>query len=189
MNSLLQKALYRLLSTAGIRSYFHTFVLKVRGLRTRTSPLHHSINVDWPHRVKIGERCEIERGVSFKIPAAWQKGLAVEIGDGTFIGAGAEFNIRGCLIVGRDCLIASSTKLVDHNHGMDLDRPMKCQEDTQSDIRLGDDVWIGAAAIILKGVEIGDGAVVAAGAIVNQPIGELEIWGGVPAKLIGKRVK
>ena len=52
---------------------------------------------------------------------------------------------------------------------------------------LRDHVWIGANAVILKGVEIGRGAVVAAGAVVTKNIPPNEIWGGVPAKKIGER--
>ncbi len=58
---------------------------------------------------------------------------------------------------------------------------------TKGDVVIGNDVWIGYGSIILSGVEIGDGAVVAAGAVVTKKIGPYEIWGGNPAKLIGKR--
>ncbi|PIT72396.1 DapH/DapD/GlmU-related protein [Limnohabitans sp. B9-3] len=53
--------------------------------------------------------------------------------------------------------------------------------------QIGDDVWIGAGVIILKGSTIGTGAVLAAGAVVKGFVPEYEIWGGVPAKFIKKR--
>lgn len=49
------------------------------------------------------------------------------------------------------------------------------------------DVWIGANAVILRGVTIGRGAIVAAGAVVTRSVPEFEIWGGVPAKKLGVR--
>ena len=52
---------------------------------------------------------------------------------------------------------------------------------------IGNDVWIGANVIILPGVNIGDGAVIAAGAVVTKNVGPYEIVGGNPAKLIKKR--
>lgn len=52
---------------------------------------------------------------------------------------------------------------------------------------IGNDVWIGAKALIKSGVKIGDGAVIAMGAVVTKDVGDYEIWGGVPAKLIKKR--
>ncbi|MEO7067511.1 MAG: DapH/DapD/GlmU-related protein [Rhodanobacter sp.] len=52
---------------------------------------------------------------------------------------------------------------------------------------IGDGVWIGAHAVILRGVQIGDCAVVAAGAVVTRNVPAREIWGGVPARRIGVR--
>lgn len=50
-----------------------------------------------------------------------------------------------------------------------------------------EDVWCGANVTILKGVTIGRGSVIAAGAVVTKNVGEYEIWGGVPAKKIKNR--
>ena len=50
-----------------------------------------------------------------------------------------------------------------------------------------DDVWIGTAAIIMSGVTIGKGSIVAAGSVVTKDIPPCEIWGGVPAKRIRDR--
>ena len=54
-------------------------------------------------------------------------------------------------------------------------------------IHVGHHCWIGTGAIVLQGVTIGDGAVVAAGAVVTKNIPPYEVWGGVPAKFIRKR--
>ena len=56
-------------------------------------------------------------------------------------------------------------------------------------IEIGHHCWIGTGAIVLQGVKIGDGAVVAAGAVVTKDIPANEVWGGVPAKYIKKRNK
>lgn len=52
---------------------------------------------------------------------------------------------------------------------------------------IGRDVWIGAGAIILAGIRIGDGSIVGAGSVVTRSVGECEIVGGVPARLIRYR--
>jgi len=65
--------------------------------------------------------------------------------------------------------------------------PMIFQDYEDGDIIIGDDVWIGAGSIILAGVDIGPGVVIAAGSIVNQDIPAGTIWGGVPAKLLKER--
>ncbi len=54
-------------------------------------------------------------------------------------------------------------------------------------VAIGHDVWIGHGATLLPGVRVGDGAVIAAGAVVSKPVGPYEIWGGVPARLIKRR--
>jgi len=58
---------------------------------------------------------------------------------------------------------------------------------TKGNVVIGNDVWIGLNVTILSGVEIGDGAVIAANSVVTKNIGSYEIWGGNPAKLIKKR--
>lgn len=60
-------------------------------------------------------------------------------------------------------------------------------EENDQDIVLEGDNWIGANATVLKGVTIGKGSVVAAGAIVTKDIPPYEVWGGIPAKFIKKR--
>lgn len=67
------------------------------------------------------------------------------------------------------------------------DIPIRDQGHLAGSIIVEDDVWIGANAVILKNVRIKKGAIVAAGAVVIKNIGEYEIVGGVPAKVIGKR--
>ena len=54
-------------------------------------------------------------------------------------------------------------------------------------IHIGQYCWIGTGAIVLQGVKIGEGSVVAAGAVVTKDIPPYEVWGGVPAKFIRKR--
>lgn len=54
-------------------------------------------------------------------------------------------------------------------------------------IIIEEDVWCGANVTLLKGVNIGKGSVIAAGAVVTANVGEYEIWGGIPAKMLRKR--
>lgn len=81
---------------------------------------------------------------------------------------------------------AVSIRDTDHNHN-DLNVAMINQGITTSPVIVGDDVWIGYGATILKGVEIGNGAIIAAGAVVTSNVAPYTIVGGVPAKIIKTR--
>ena len=146
-----------------------------------------SLRVNWPHQVQIGDACHLEHGIYFKFDGIWSPGPSIIVGNRVFIGANVEFNITQGLEIGDDCLIASGCKFVDHDHGMEPSIPMNRQSLTEAKISLGAGVWLGYGCIVLKGCHIGEGAVAAAGAIVNNDIPPFEIWGGVPARKIGER--
>ena len=145
------------------------------------------LTVTWPHQVVIGKNCILEKGIYFKYDGIWQPGPAIRIQDDVFIGTGCEFNIRESIDIGKGALIASGCRFVDHDHGTVLGQPMRMQEGPQQAIVIGEDVWIGANVVVLKGVSIGAGAIVAASAVVTKSVLPNEIWAGVPAKKIGQR--
>ncbi len=147
------------------------------------------ITVTWPHKVSLGERCSLEQHVYFNAAGGYSAGKTIEIGSGTFIGSGCEFNAIESIRIGRDCLIASGSRFIDHNHGTATGTAMKLQPETSSPIQLGDDVWIGVNSVVLKGVTIGDGAIIAAGSIVTKSVEPYTIVAGVPAKFIRARTQ
>ncbi len=110
------------------------------------------------------------------------------IGDRVFVGRGCEFNICKHLTIGDDSLIASDVKIIDHDHGKSLDSLISRQPAIESPIRIGRDVWIGVNSVILKGVSIGDGAIIGAGSVVTRSVPAGEIWCGVPARKTRDRV-
>jgi len=89
--------------------------------------------------------------------------------------------------IGNDCLLGPDVLIINTNHGIDYGELIRLQKNKTSDINIGNDVWIGAKSTILAGVTIGDGAVIAAGSIVNRNVEPYTIVGGVPAKVIKKR--
>jgi acetyltransferase-like isoleucine patch superfamily enzyme len=162
-------------------------ILKTQGMKIGRGTIP-AIRVNWPHQVQIGDTCHLEHGVYFKFDGIWSPGPSIVVGNRVFIGANVEFNISRGLNIGDDCLIASGCKFVDHDHGMELSIPMNRQSLAEAKINIGSGVWLGYDCIVLKGCQIGEEAVVAAGAVVNQDIPPYEIWGGVPARKIGKRM-
>ena len=72
--------------------------------------------------------------------------------------------------IGNDSLIGLGTKFIDHDHGIQLGQLMRQQSGPEAAIVIGADVWIGDNVVILKGVSMGDGAIVAVGAIVTKSV-------------------
>lgn len=155
------------------------------GVRTQLPKIH----VTWPHQVSLGNDCTLEHGCYFKFDGVYRPGPLLVFGDNVFIGVGCEFNIRARLEVGANCLIASRCYFVDHDHGFSTRTiPMGEQTDgIEAPIVLEQDVWLGANVVVLKGVRIGQGAIIAAGSVVNKSVGAFEIWAGVPARKLRDR--
>ena len=89
--------------------------------------------------------------------------------------------------IGHRCLIGPHCYITDSDHGLLPDTPIPDQPMTTDPVRIGDEVWIGAGAVVLKGVSIGKGAVVGAGAVVTRSVDPWAIVAGVPAKVIAWR--
>jgi acetyltransferase-like isoleucine patch superfamily enzyme len=145
------------------------------------------IFVTWPHQVSFGRNCVLEHHINFKFDGIWKKEPSIIISDDVFIGAGCEFNISGGIRIGKRTMIASGCKFIDHNHGTSMTESMNTQKPSIDAIEIGEEVWLGVNVVVLKGVKIGKGAVIAAGSVLLGDVGEYEIFGGVPAKLIKKR--
>jgi acetyltransferase-like isoleucine patch superfamily enzyme len=149
--------------------------------------LRQNIKVTWPHQVKLGNNCRLEHGIYFHYDGIYTKGPSICVGDNVFIGNNTEFNITDKVNIGNNCLIAAGCRFIDHDHGINKANLIRVQKAPKRNIILEEDVWLGCHVVVLMGVKIGRGAVVAAGAIVNKNIPSYEIWGGVPAKKIGER--
>jgi acetyltransferase-like isoleucine patch superfamily enzyme len=162
--------------------WFSCLGMKI-GKGTKLPKLH----VTWPHQISIGINCKLERSIYFKYDNPWLPGPSIIIGNTVFIGSGCEFNITEGITIGNDSLIASGCRFIDHDHGISIEKRMYHQVGPKGPIFIGNDVWLGCNVVVLKGIEIGNGAVVAAGAVVTKSIPAYEIWGGVPAKKIGAR--
>ncbi len=167
-------------------SYLYTIIHKLHGLATH-SVIPYSTKITWPHKVIVGKNCTIEHQVYFKHDGPYTQGKSIYISDNVFIGFGCEFNIKQSVVVKDNCLIGSGSKFIDHDHGTNSNQLICLQKCPSQEIILQEDVWLGANVIVLKGVTIGQGAIVAAGAIVNKSIPAYEIWGGIPAKKLGER--
>lgn len=84
-------------------------------------------------------------------------------------------------------MIGPFVYIVDSDHGIRRGELMNRQPNQCKTILIGNDVWLGAHSVILKGVQIEDGAVIAAGSVVRENVPSNAIVGGVPAKILGVR--
>lgn len=115
---------------------------------------------------------------------------AIKIGDNVTFNRNVCINAAGggVVTIGNNCMIAQNVvvRAADHNFS-DSKKLIKDQGHNPGVITIGDDVWIGANAVITRNVLIGDGAVIAAGAVVTKDVAPYSLVGGVPAKLIKMR--
>ena len=135
-------------------------------------------NISIENDVVIKEGCRI---------CVCNKHANIIIGRGTSIGFHNFIFASNEIIIGENCLIAPFVYLVDSNHTTNREKQINKQKNTTAPIKIGDDVWLSSNVTILKGVSIGDGAVIAANSVVNNNVPSYEIWGGSPAKKINVR--
>lgn len=110
------------------------------------------------------------------------------INEKTSINRNFFINARGGLSIGKNVLIGPYVIIYTTNHiYSDISIPINEQGQTEEAVIIEDDVWIGAKAIILPGVNIGKGSIVAAGAVVTKDVPPYSIVGGIPAKIIRNR--
>jgi maltose O-acetyltransferase len=127
--------------------------------------------------IKIGKGSTIHMWASFFEPRNIEIGEDSKIGDHVFLDGRAQ------LVIGSHVDIASGVMIYNSEH--DLESPEFAAREEK--VEIGDYVFIGPRAIILPGVTVGRGAVVAAGAVVTKSVPKFTIVGGVPAKPIGER--
>lgn len=127
--------------------------------------------------LRIGKHSYIHMGARFYFPKN------ISIGRGTIIGDHCFLDGRAKLSIGDHVDIASEVMIYNSEHDINSEGFDPIEEPVEID----DYVFIGPRTVILPGVKIGKGAVVAAGAVVTSDVKPFEIVGGVPAKVIGER--
>jgi acetyltransferase-like isoleucine patch superfamily enzyme len=157
---------------------------RVLGMKIGKSTAIGSINVSWPHAVSIGANCTINHGVAFKVDGPYSDRQRITLGKNVFIGENCEFNIQDRLIISDGCLIAAGCRFIDNNHGTAAGSHVRHQANEQAPIVIENDCWLGANVIVLKGVHLGRGVIVGAGAVITHDLPDYAVAAGVPARLI-----
>ena len=136
----------------------------------------------------LGNNVSLDANVVLLTTGVTQTTPRIQIRSGTYVNRFTIFDASDLIDVGEGCMIGPNCYITDHDHGMRAGAAVGLQPLVSAPVRIGNDVWIGAGAIVLKGVTIGDGAVVGAGAIVTNDVPTHAIVVGVPAKVIGTRL-
>ena len=132
--------------------------------------------------IRLGDNVVIRHGCVIRTC-----GGKITIGDNVTINYNCIMHGLGGITIKNNVLLSPCVHIYAQNHGIDRKASMRSQKQTGIGVMIGDDVWIGAGAVILDGVIIGNGVIIGANAVVTKNIPNYEIWGGNPARKIGVR--
>jgi acetyltransferase-like isoleucine patch superfamily enzyme len=112
----------------------------------------------------------------------------VEIGEKTVMGQECTISAYQHVRIGEQCVIADRAMFIDFDHGIvEVERPIRLQGIYKRDVEVGNNVWIGYGACILRGVSVGDNSVIGTNSVVTKDVPANAIVGGVPARIIRMR--
>ena len=188
-----------------IRTFVYRLILSIDG----NAAIENNVRLRFVNNIRLGNGCYLDENVYLHACPS-----GIDIGENTLVMHGAVlhvYNFRDLpnagIKIGKDCLISEytiirgqggvnigdrvytspNTQIMAVNHVFDNpDHPFIHQGITAQGIQIEDDVWLGANAVITDGVRIGQGAVIAAGAVVTKNVPEHTIVAGVPAQFIRK---
>jgi len=155
-------------------------------LRTTNLRLGRRVVFEGRSRMEFGDDVTLYDGV--QLSATGERGY-LKIGAHTHVDRNTVLYAQGGIEIGEGCAIAAGVTIYSQTNRFDLDpgRPILQQGTRYAPVKIGNDVWIGAGAIVLPGALVGNHAVIAAGAVVRGKVDEWHIVAGVPAKTVRDR--
>lgn len=145
--------------------------------------IHHGASID----ASRGGRIDFGHHVTINRYAYIQGGGGIRIGNHVEINNFSVVDGTGGVEIGDGTLIGPGVKIISYQHRFDGHRPIREQGSDAKPVRIGRDVWIGANAVILAGISVGDGVVVGAGAVVTRDVPAWSVVTGVPARVVKVR--
>jgi len=150
---------------------------------------HVHINALSANGIKLGDNVTLARGCNLICTGVIaHKGVGISIGNNTGINAGTYLAGQGGIEIGNDVIIGPGVKIFSENHLFgNVDLIIKDQDVCREKVIIGNNCWISSGAIILAGVTIGEGSVIAAGCVVTRSVEAYSFVAGVPGRVIKNR--
>src|SRR5262249_32719209 len=120
-----------------------------------------------PSDILLGDSVALDTNVVLLTTGQPRPAPRLQIGSRTYVNRFTMFDASESIVVGERCMIGPSCYITDHDHGIQAAIDVAVQSLESATVRIGNDVWIVAGVIVLKGVTIGDPAVGGAGAVVT----------------------
>jgi acetyltransferase-like isoleucine patch superfamily enzyme len=138
--------------------------------------------------IRIGDDVRLSGKPSFAFNNRHLESPELIIGTGTFVGHDCAFTAAESIRIGDHCLLAGGVRISDQDgHPLDAEARRAGQTTPRDEVRpvvIGNDVWIGARAVVLKGVTVGDRAVVGMGSVVTKDVPADCVVAGNPARVV-----
>lgn len=183
----LMAGIYRLAGPAGRCARRWLWSAQVRALARRVGTkvyVYGPVYFQGTGNVRLGSVGNLYDNVLFETEGDG----AIVVGNHFTVNRGSVLSAHSRITIGDYALIGEYVSIRDSGHVFDDPvRPIREQGFSAVPIEIGNDVWIGRGAAILKGVRIGDGAVIAANSVVTKDVPAMEVWAGVPARLLRRR--
>lgn len=147
--------------------------------------------IQWPRNpweIDLAEGVALDRDVVLLSTGPRTVEPKIKIGPRTYINRWTMIDASFSVVIGADVMIGPGCYITDHDHGTRLGVPVSQLPLLEAATSIGDNVWIGANATILKGVQIGRDAVVAAGSVVTRDVDPGARVAGVPARVMRRSI-
>ncbi len=140
--------------------------------------------------MRFGNFCSVGKNTRIECTGSFAHlGKGFSCGDNCGLGTDCFYGCAGGIEIGDDVIVGNYVTMHSENHNYsDLEIPIRLQGVNHKGIKIGNNCWIGAKVTILDGTVIGNGCIVAAGAVVTGVFPDNTIIGGVPAKILKSRI-
>jgi acetyltransferase-like isoleucine patch superfamily enzyme len=173
----------------GLGSRWRNLLYRSMGVRIHGYIWMRPVEIPYAHANIELSRCSLDCGVVLlcTTPDPADTTIRISVGEGTYINRRTFIDATESIVIGKQVAIGPDCYITDHDHGMVPAKPPLAQPMIGKPTRIEDWAWIGAHVVVLKGVTIGQRAIIGAGSVVTKDVPPDAIAMGVPAKVVRLR--